>query len=291
VRNDYLRYFAVATFVLGHARRRGRKMRFFGKPKTHKITSTFSYLPIRDPRKKKIKTEDLVPAMPGGKRAGDEFLQKYLYLVRNHMSRELVEEWFQDCAKRKDSYVASVSGDFDEDYFLGYMVQGFAMAVAEFEIFEITKTDQMPDCVWDAMKSFSIQILLDSDTASQRVGLTALLAGYHVARENLESNLKKVASPEQPFTVASTEAPKAKPRQRIEPNSQTIDEVENYSRELGQDPVTGRTINVKSSRFGYYVSDGLTNAALRRGDTRDGISLQRGSELLAGRREWQASAK
>ena len=266
-------------------------MGLFGKPKTHQITSYFSYLPIRDPRKKKIKDEDLFPSMPGDKGAGDEFLQKYLYLVRNHIPRELVGEWFQECAKRKDSYIESVPGDFDEDNFLGYMVQGFAMAVAEFELFEITITDQMPDCVWDAMKSFSIQILLETDRASQKVGLTALLSGYHIARENLNSNLKKASSQGQPFTAASIEAPKPKPRKTIEPKPQTMDEVESYSRELGQDPVTGRTINVKSGRFGYYVSDGETNATLRRGDTKDGISLQRGSELLAGRRQWEASAK
>lgn len=164
-------------------------MGLFGKPKTHKITSSFSYIPIRDPRKKKIKTDDLIPAMPGGDPAGDEFLQKYLYLVRNHMSRDLVAEWFQTCALRKDTYIDSVAGDFDEDEFLGYMVQGFAMAVAEFESFEIAKSEQMADCVWGAMKHFSIQILLESDSNGQKAGLAALLSGYHVAREIQKQNL------------------------------------------------------------------------------------------------------
>jgi hypothetical protein len=145
-------------------------------------------MPIRDPREKKIKTEDLIPAMPGGDRAGDEFLQKYLYLVRNHMSRELIAEWFQACALRKDTYLNSISGDFDEDEFLGYMVQGFAMAVAEFESFEIAKSNEMADCVWGAMKNFSIQILLDSDSDGQKAGLAALLSGYHVAREIQKKN-------------------------------------------------------------------------------------------------------
>ena len=164
-------------------------MGIFGKPKTHKITGVYTYIPIRDPRKKKIKTEDLIPAMPGGDRTGDEFLQKYLYLVRNHISRDLVAEWFQACAIRKDSYTQANSGNFDEDEFLGYMVQGFAMAVAEFESFGIAKSDQMADCVWGAMKSFSIQILLESDTDGQKAGLAALLSGYHVAREIQKKNL------------------------------------------------------------------------------------------------------
>jgi len=164
-------------------------MALFGKPKTHKITGSFYYVPIRDPREKKITTEDLIPAMPGGDRTGDEFLQKYLYLVRNHMSRELVAEWFQACAIRKDSYFDAISEQFNEDEFLGYMVQGFAMAVAEFESFEIAKSDEMADCVWGAMKSFSIQILLDTDSDGQKAGLAALLSGYHVAREIQKKNL------------------------------------------------------------------------------------------------------
>jgi hypothetical protein len=264
-------------------------MGLFGKPKTHKIVSPYSYLPIRDPRKKKIKTEDLIPSMLGGGRAGDEFLQKYLYLVRNHMSRELVAEWFQVCAQRKDSYFESVPGDFDEDDFLGYMVQGFAMAVAEFELFGITKADQMPDCVWDAMKSFSIQILMESDRESQRISLTALLSGYHIAREILKSNLEKASTQGHPFAASSNEAPKPKsrPKKSVEPKTQTMNEDEDYSRELGKDPITGRTIYLKSGRFGYYVSDGQTNATLRRGDFKENISLLRGSELLANRREYE----
>ena len=176
-------------------------MGLFGKPKTRKITGSFHYVPIRDPRKKIITTDDLIPAMPGGGRTGEEFLQKYLYLVHNHMSREIVAKWIKACDFHKDSYVEAVSldfhrnqfkgwsSDFDEDKFLGYMVQGFAMAVAEFNSFGIAKPNEMADCVWGAMKSFSIQILLDSDTDGQKAGLAALLSGYHVAREIQKQNL------------------------------------------------------------------------------------------------------
>ena len=37
-----------------------------------------------------------------------------------------------------------------------------------------------------------------------------------------------------------------------------------------------------------YVTDGETNATLRRGDTIEGLTLERGLELLAGRRAWEA---
>jgi DNA topoisomerase-1 len=55
-------------------------------------------------------------------------------------------------------------------------------------------------------------------------------------------------------------------------------------RELGPDPGSGRTIVLKDGRFGPYVTDGETNASLRRGDTPESLTLERAGELLAERR-------
>jgi len=55
-------------------------------------------------------------------------------------------------------------------------------------------------------------------------------------------------------------------------------------RELGQDPETQLAIVVKEGRFGPYVTDGTTNASLRRGDDVESVTLERASELLAERR-------
>jgi len=55
-------------------------------------------------------------------------------------------------------------------------------------------------------------------------------------------------------------------------------------RELGADPGTGRKIIVKDGRFGPYVTDGETNASLRRVDTVEGVTTERAAELLAERR-------
>jgi DNA topoisomerase-1 len=55
-------------------------------------------------------------------------------------------------------------------------------------------------------------------------------------------------------------------------------------RELGADPVGGKPIVLKSGRFGPYVTDGETNASLRRGDDPETVSLERAVELLAERR-------
>jgi len=58
-------------------------------------------------------------------------------------------------------------------------------------------------------------------------------------------------------------------------------------KELGQDPQTQREVIVKDGRFGVYVTDGETNATLRRGDAVDLLTLERALELLAGRRAWE----
>ena len=56
-------------------------------------------------------------------------------------------------------------------------------------------------------------------------------------------------------------------------------------REFGEDPVSGRPIVAKEGRFGTYVTDGETNASLRRGDLLEEITAERAAELLAERRE------
>ncbi len=55
-------------------------------------------------------------------------------------------------------------------------------------------------------------------------------------------------------------------------------------RELGADPVSGRPLLVKDGRFGPYVTDGETNASLRRGDDVETLTVDRAAELLADRR-------
>jgi len=55
-------------------------------------------------------------------------------------------------------------------------------------------------------------------------------------------------------------------------------------KELGPDPVSGKPMVVKDGRFGPYVTDGETNASLRRDDSVEEITAERGSELLADRR-------
>ncbi|MEJ7648346.1 MAG: type I DNA topoisomerase [Nakamurella sp.] len=55
-------------------------------------------------------------------------------------------------------------------------------------------------------------------------------------------------------------------------------------RELGVDPATEKPMVIKDGRFGPYVTDGETNASLRKGDEVTTLTIERGAELLAERR-------
>ncbi|GAA2138592.1 type I DNA topoisomerase [Kitasatospora kazusensis] len=55
-------------------------------------------------------------------------------------------------------------------------------------------------------------------------------------------------------------------------------------KELGNDPVSERPVVVKDGRFGPYVTDGETNATLRKDDEVETITPERGFELLAEKR-------
>ena len=55
-------------------------------------------------------------------------------------------------------------------------------------------------------------------------------------------------------------------------------------RELGADPVSGKPVVIKDGRFGPYVTDGETNATLRKDDAVESVTLERAAEMLAEKR-------
>jgi len=55
-------------------------------------------------------------------------------------------------------------------------------------------------------------------------------------------------------------------------------------RVLGDDPNSGKPVTVKDGRFGPYVTDGATNATLRKSDDPATVTLDRAAELLAEKR-------
>ncbi|WP_408015953.1 type I DNA topoisomerase [Rhodococcus chondri] len=95
------------------------------------------------------------------------------------------------------------------------------------------------------------------------------------------SDSRSLADEEQMFTVTLEEALKiyAEPKRRGRQAAATPP-----LRELGVDPISEKPMVIKDGRFGPYVTDGETNASLRKGDEVDSITDERASELLADRR-------
>ncbi len=95
------------------------------------------------------------------------------------------------------------------------------------------------------------------------------------------SESRSLESEEQLFTVGLAEAIErfAQPKTRRGRGTQTPP-----LRELGADPASGGAIVLRDGRFGPYVTDGTTNASLRKGDTVSGLTPERAVELLAERR-------
>jgi DNA topoisomerase-1 len=95
------------------------------------------------------------------------------------------------------------------------------------------------------------------------------------------SDSRSLATEDQMFTVTLDEALKiyAEPKRR---GRQTASAPP--LRELGSDPASGQPMVIKDGRFGPYVTDGETNASLRKGDDVLSITDERAAELLADRR-------
>ncbi len=100
------------------------------------------------------------------------------------------------------------------------------------------------------------------------------------------SDSRTIESEEQLFTITLDEAVAIynQPKQRRGRTAKPP------LKELGIDEVSGKPMVVKDGRFGPYVTDGETNASLRKGDTVEELTDQRAMELLQLRRE-QGPAK
>ncbi len=95
------------------------------------------------------------------------------------------------------------------------------------------------------------------------------------------SDSRSLEDEEQLFTVTLEDAQTllAQPKQR-----RGRGQAKPPLKELGPDPVSGKPMVVKEGRFGPYVTDGETNASLRRGDDPESLTVERAAELLADRR-------
>jgi DNA topoisomerase-1 len=131
----------------------------------------------------------------------------------------------------------------------------------------------------DALRLLSLPRVLGKDPANgEEVTAQNGRYGPYVKRG---TETRSLESEEALFTVALDDAlallaaPKARGRRAAAAAP---------LRELGNDPATGKPVVVKEGRFGPYVTDGETNASLRKGDSVEEVTIERAAELLAERR-------
>jgi DNA topoisomerase-1 len=131
----------------------------------------------------------------------------------------------------------------------------------------------------DALKLLSLPRVVGVDPASNEE-ITAQNGRYGPYLKR-GTDSRSLANEEQMFTVTLEEALKiyAEPKRRGGQGAATPP-----LRELGTDPVSEKPMVIKDGRFGPYVTDGETNASLRKGDDVLSITDARASELLADRR-------
>jgi DNA topoisomerase-1 len=129
----------------------------------------------------------------------------------------------------------------------------------------------------DALKLMSLPRVVGAD--AEGVEITAQNGRYGpYLKKGTDS--RSLETEEQLFSITLDEAlaiyaqPKARGRAAAKPPL----------KELGTDPVSERPVVVKDGRFGPYVTDGETNATLRQDDDVEGITPERGYELLAEKR-------
>jgi DNA topoisomerase-1 len=131
----------------------------------------------------------------------------------------------------------------------------------------------------DALRLLSLPRVVGVDPASGEE-ITAQNGRYGPYLKR-GTDSRSLANEEQMFTVTLEEALKiyAEPKRRGGQGAATPP-----LRELGTDPVSEKPMVIKDGRFGPYVTDGETNASLRKGDDVLSITDGRASELLADRR-------
>ncbi len=131
----------------------------------------------------------------------------------------------------------------------------------------------------DALKLLSLPRVVGVDPATNEE-ITAQNGRYGPYLKR-GTDSRSLVNEEQMFTITLDEALKiyAEPKRRGRQGAATPP-----LRELGKDPVSEQPMVIKDGRFGPYVTDGETNASLRKGDDVMSITDARASELLADRR-------
>jgi DNA topoisomerase-1 len=131
----------------------------------------------------------------------------------------------------------------------------------------------------DALKLLSLPRVVGVDPESKEEILAQ--NGRYGPYLKKGTDSRSLADEDQMFTVTLEEALKiyAEPKRRGRQG-----EAKPPLREMGVDPISEKPMVIKDGRFGPYVTDGETNASLRKDDDVESITDDRASELLADRR-------
>jgi DNA topoisomerase-1 len=134
----------------------------------------------------------------------------------------------------------------------------------------------------DALQLLSLPRVVGNDPESGQE--IAALNGRYGPYIRKADDSRSLVNEEQLFTVSLEEALRlfAEPKRRGRGAAAAPP-----LRELGNDPVSGKPVVVKSGRYGPYVTDGETNASLRErdGDAVETITIERAGDLLQARRD------
>jgi DNA topoisomerase-1 len=129
----------------------------------------------------------------------------------------------------------------------------------------------------DALKALSLPRLVGKDPEGVEIFAGPGRYGPYIRRGD---DYRSLVDEDQIFTVSLGEAlellaaPKTRQRRAAQPPL----------RELGPDPITEKPLVVKDGRFGPYVTDGETNASLRRGQSVEALTVEQASEMLGEKR-------
>lgn len=144
----------------------------------------FGYVPIRDPRLQPVETSDLAPGIESGISASDEFYAKFHSLVINNRidisvynSQARIEQ--NDLTEYKKIYL----GDVDYSRFSRAAMTGYLMAVCEENVFKTFRHNEMATYLIEAMQTYIRDVEREVSIEVQKVLLTGLLSGYHLAHK------------------------------------------------------------------------------------------------------------
>lgn len=138
---------------------------------------------------------------------------------------------------------------------------------------------QSPDQVTlaDALRLLSLPRIVGRDAEGKEILAKNGRYGPYIERDGDSRSLE---NEEQLFTVTLEQAltllaaPKQRGRRAAVPPL----------REMGVDPLTEKPLVIKDGRFGPYVTDGESNASLRRGQTPESLTIEQASEMLSEKR-------